>query len=405
MYAPYDLLDVLEKAIFTASASIPDRRPWVPAQREALIAAAKQCLGIRDAWMPRIDAVCVGQTVCGKVTVHKLCATSWPGCYTAAHLYMPGEPSQALPLVLLCCGHGEGGKQATVYQLMAWRLAHMGSAVLVPDNIGQGERTPMGHSDVVAPFQCGLSLQGLIVMETMAWLQWALADGRFDPARFAAIGNSGGGTLSLFLAAFCRDALAVLSSSGYPSTFEFMARKEKKHCHCNILPGVVGTVEMWQLLGCFAPKPMFLFQGKNDHLIPEDLFYVICRKVGDTYQHCGAAAAFRAEVFPGEHSWDDLRREALAAYLAKTLHLNPTQPHDTLTDPPGNCYAAWPADALTTDALACRITGVSARPDDSLVQVYCPELIACPDRTLRRVGHHQLAAQMAAFLAPSCRPR
>ena len=84
-------------------------------------------------------------------------------------------------------------------------------------------------------------MQGLIVSETLGWLQWLAARKDIDATRLAAVGNSGGGTLTVFLAVLAPE-LAALSSSGYPSTFEFIARKEKRHCDCNILPGIVGEL-------------------------------------------------------------------------------------------------------------------------------------------------------------------
>ena len=287
---------------------------------------------------------------------------------------------------------------------MAWRLSGQGCAVLVPDNIGQGERVAMGHHDVVAPFRCGCSLQGLIVMETIGWLRWAQMDGRFDKKRIAAIGNSGGGTLTLFLGALCRDDLAALSSSGYPSSFAFIAAKEKTHCHCNILPGIVGNLQMWQLYGCFGPKPLFLFQGQNDHLFPEDLFHMVCRRTALAYSMYGSAPAFRSAIFSGGHPWDNDRRIALATFLADSLGL------DTASEPahfpekgPGNCYAAWPEEALTTDELTTQITGVSACEKDELYKVYLPGLESYQNTDFGRVCFKQLAAQLQAFLSPVMR--
>ena len=73
------------------------------------------------------------------------------------------------------------------------RLAALGMAALVMDNIGQGDRNPEpekgngpDHWFAVAPFQCGLTLQGMIVMETVAMIRHMQQDSRFDPARFGA---------------------------------------------------------------------------------------------------------------------------------------------------------------------------------------------------------------------------
>lgn len=400
MDTAYDLLEKLEQRLFAAVAELPRRRPWIEAERREISRVAEQCLGVRRAWLPDIRVHSRVEVDYQEVKVQRMRCASWDRCYCAAHLYFPTERSgERIPLVILSCGHGKEGKQTPAYSRMAWHLARTGAAVLVPDNIGQGERIAMGHSDVLAPFQCGLSLQGLIVMETMAWLRWALSDDRFDPDRIAAIGNSGGGTLTLFLGALCGDRLAAVSSSGYPSTFEFIARKEKRHCHCNILPGIVGQVEMWQLYGCCAPTPLFLFQGRNDNLFPEDLFDVTCRKVAEVYYRCGVPNAFRHEVFPGHHSWDVTRRQALCDFLAAALDLPGRSPEsDDFDPPPDNCYDRWPADALSTDALSCAVTGVKAAPVGKLYDIFQPGAEVAESVAFRRVSGRQLAAQYQAFI-------
>lgn len=400
-----DTLDSLTGRLRKAVVATPQWHPWVEQDRDEVVRMARECLGVRDELIPTVRSEVVGEARRGDVTVQLLRATTWDRCYGAAHLFLPaGAHRSPLPLVILCCGHGSGCKRALGYQAMAWRLAHAGAAVLVPDNIGQGEREPMGHRDVVGPFQCGLSVQGLIVTETAGWLGWAQADGRFDRSRIAAIGNSGGGLLTLFLGAIFRDDFAAVSSSGYPCAFDFIARKEKNICHCNILPGVVGSIEMWQLYGCIAPKPLLLFQGAFDHLFPADIFDFVSRKVHDAYRHGGAGAACQSAVFPDGHSWDDARREALAAWLAERLELDTDRAEPPALDEPfGECYDAWPAEALTTDALACQVSGIDAAPLDALFQWYLPHLEDTADAAFRRVTGRQLAAQFQAFLAPRWR--
>lgn len=129
-----------------------------------------------------------------------------------------------------------------------------------------------GHSPHYEVFTEEITMNRRDAMKMLGWIGWARRQQRVDPERLAAIGQSGGGTLTVFLAALCPE-LAALSSSGYPSTFDFIARKEKTYCHCNLLPGVVGQLEMWHLLGSVAPRPLYIFQGSEDHLFPEDLFH------------------------------------------------------------------------------------------------------------------------------------
>lgn len=405
--AVWNRLDELDRRLLAAAAHTPRRRPWIRRERETLLHKAQACLGIRSDWVPRIRLRDAAASRCSGIVVERLHATSWKGCHTVAHLYHPHRPaSRAWPLVILCCGHGNLGKQSAGYQRVAWCIAQAGAAVLVPDNIGQGERVSMGHRDAHGPFHCGTSLQGLIIMETMAWLRWARNDARFDRNRIAAIGNSGGGVLTLFFGALCRDELAALSSSGYPSAFAFVAQKEKHFCNCNLLPGVVGELEMWQLYGCVAPKPLFLFQGRSDNLFPVDLFHRMARNVAEVYRRQAVEPAFQAEVFEGAHSWDDARGAALTAFLQRTLHL----PSRKLADPeqfqtpPGNCLKGWPARALTADAVASQITGKPLLPGADLCDLYCPDLPASLNLQLGRADFRRLAAQQTGFLAPSERP-
>ena len=98
----------------------------------------------------------------------------------------------------------------------------------------------------------------------------------------------------MFLAALAPE-LAVISSSGYPSEFSYLFEKERKHCACNLLPGVAYGPEMWEIYSVFAPKPMLLEHGKWDHLLPYDLGKRNARKIENTYIQMGAQEQFKDE--------------------------------------------------------------------------------------------------------------
>jgi hypothetical protein len=227
-----------------------------------------------------------------------------------------------------------------------------------------------------------------------------------------AIGNSGGGTLTLMLSALCSEQLAGVSSSGYPSTFEFIARKEKRHCHCNIIPHIVGELEMWQVLGCFAPKPMFLFQGKGDPLFPPDLFYHTARKVRSVYEHGDAAEQLTIQVFEGEHSWDAARRRALTMFVCRVIGV--VYDENLVTEPsaqpsPELCFETWPRDAKSTDEVAGLLSGGSlpinggsskgVSKAENLWDVYeAPRLTDGTANPLLRGEARQILAQFEAYL-------
>ena len=403
MAATHELFDRYERRFAEARLRLPDLKPAEAADRERIVRLVKECLGIRDEWIPTIKAESAGTVEFDGGQIERLRATSWAGTTASALLYVPADAgSERLPLVVVCCGHGKGGKLSSTYQRMSRHLARRGAMVLCPDNIGQGEREPMGHRKCVAPFVCGLSVQGLIVMETLAWIAWTRNQARVDPDRIAAIGQSGGGTLTVFLTALCPE-LAALSSSGYPSTFDFIARKEKTHCHCNLLPGIVGRLEMWHLLGCFAPRPMFIFQGKADPLFPEDLFYQAARKVRHVYQQRDAEKAFGARVFPGGHSWEEPRYQVTGDFLAGPLGLGKRQAgedfEEVLLGEEGQCWDEWPTDAIDTDTLAQRLSGRGVEGEPSLADAFPPrEAPSVLTDVISRGSTRQVFAQYEVFL-------
>ncbi|HML49541.1 MAG TPA: acetylxylan esterase, partial [Clostridia bacterium] len=236
-----------DRRMHRALAGMPVRRPWLEEDRSAIKDCAERLLGIKPGWIPKIRAQALRERKRDGYSVWDLAFTSWPGVAGTAHWYVPEGESGPRPLALLFCGHGAGCKHAPGYQAMARRLARQGMVVLVPDNMGQGERAPMGHHDVMAPFDCGLTFQGMLAMEGMALLDWAVQQPGIDPARVGLLGNSGGGALSLLVGALSPLA-TVVAPSGYPNSFEGFLRKDKVHCACNVLPGMLGRLEMWHIL-------------------------------------------------------------------------------------------------------------------------------------------------------------
>lgn len=354
------VLDDLQRDMARKALELPRRQPWQSSDRAEIVAAAKDVIAYDRAPLPSIKVLGSDVSRLEGYSVERIRAESWPGCHAPVFLYLPDTAAaEPLPVVLLLCGHADAGKDAPAYRAMARLLALSGSAVLVIDNIGQGEREAMDHWTVFGPFQAGLTLQGLIAQEAVAWLNWIWDQPRFDRARIAAIGNSGGGMLAMFMAGLERDRLAAVCSSGTLSSFETVCRKEARLCSCTLFPGVVGRVEMWEILASFAPKPLFLFQGREDEFFPNVLFETSCRRVAHTYARAAASEHFRSRVFPGGHPWNDERRLSMLEFLTPILGLRPlaSPPKNQTAPSPGKCYENWPKDALNADQLAAQLSG------------------------------------------------
>ena len=363
-----------------AAARVEKKLSRFPEDREAILTGVKKMLRWDDKLMPQVGEL---EEISRRDYVNYYAAEcifpTWENFWGSATLFMP-KTQEKVPLVFVCCGHGEDGRRTGSYQAMGHRLASLGMAALVMDNIGQGDRAKdptvfktEDHWFSLAPFYCGLTLQGMIVMETVALIRKMAKDSRFS--KLAACGNSGGGTLTMFLAAMAPE-LEALSSSGYPSEVNYVLTKDRRHCACNLLEGTAFGPEMWEIYSLFAPKPLLLEGGKHDNLIPLDLAHRNARKVKNTYMQLGSDN-LKFQLTNTRHSWELEDLNLISGFLCENL-LGVT-PEEAAEMPaiPG-VSVQMPAQMLSTDALAQKITGKQMPAGTRLCDIYAPQFEGKP---------------------------
>lgn len=375
-----EIFDEYERRFAKARAEKEFSHPWEPKTRERIMDDAKRMLRYDEALVPAINNMePVSRTAFDTYDAIQYRYTTWEHFYGAASLYMP-RTDEKVPLVFVCCGHGEEGRLTESYMAMGHRLASLGMAAIVIDNIGQGDRNlskgefkAPDHWNAIAPFYCGLTLQGMIVMETIALIRYMKNDPRFDADRFGACGNSGGGTLTMFLAALAPE-LSVLCSSGYPAEVTYVLQKERRHCACNLLIGQAHSVEMWEMYSVFAPKPMLLEGGKMDNLLPLDLAHRNARKVRNTYVQLGANENFEFDLTDTAHSWGLADLNYISRFLSQRL-LGVTPEDMTESHKAGDLEpyrVEMPADMLSTAALSTALTGITMPEGTELEDIFVP---------------------------------
>lgn len=376
-----EVFDEYERRFAKVRADKEMSRPWEISQREAILAATKRMLRYDEALVPIVHNMEeISRTEYDGYAAIQLRYQTWENMYGASTLYLPHKEGK-LPLAFVCCGHGDQGRLSLSYMGMGHRLASLGMAALVMDNIGQGDRNPEPnkgkHPDhwlAVAPFQCGLTLQGLVVMETVAMIRHMQKDARFDPARFGACGNSGGGTLTMFLAALAPE-LSAIASCGYPSETVYLLQKERRHCACNLLIGQAHEAEMWEMYSLFAPKPLLLSNGVLDNLIPMDLSHRNGRKVRNTYVQLGAEENFTHKLTRTTHPWDVEDVNLVSGFLAQ--HLLGAKPAGEITEiftveDLEPLRVPIPAHSLSTAQLSEKLSGRKAGEGKELADVFVP---------------------------------
>ncbi len=149
--------------------------------------------------------------------IEKLVYESFPGYFVSALLYRPKQIVSPRPGVLSPCGHSTTGKSYGEYQLLHVNLAKRGYVVLTYDPVGQGERSQYWDADRGRSrfnLSCGehavlgnpLYLLGTNLARYRIWdgirgLDYLTSRPDVDPARIGCVGNSGGGTLTAYIAA------------------------------------------------------------------------------------------------------------------------------------------------------------------------------------------------------------
>src|SRR5580658_5947037 len=198
---------------------------------------------------------------------------SIPGVLVSANLYVPATGKAPFPAILCPVGHSDNGKAYASYQHYFQNLARQGYIVLACDPWGQGERLqyidpktgasrfgPTGeHSQAGRP----MILLGCGIASYMAWdgvraLDYLLTRTDVDPNRIGCSGHSGGGTMTMFLAALEPRIHAAVSIEG---NFEDLAGPSFDppgsidDAEQNIVGSLPVTLDRGDLLATFAPKP------------------------------------------------------------------------------------------------------------------------------------------------------
>ena len=343
------VFDSYEKRFASARAKKILRDPSDKETREEILREARKMLCYDNIPAPKIKITAQYDETRGNITVRNMQFSSWDHCYGEATLFIPtGEGPH--PAILLCPGHGKDGRLYPNYQKMARLLAEAGATVLITDNLGQGSREKFGHYDATIPFHLGITFQGMIVKEANAWIEWLRKLPFIDSERIGACGNSGGGTITMFLTATCPH-LAAVASTGYPSELAFLHMKEKKHCPCNLLKGCAHLADMWEIYGAFAPKPLFLEQGKCDYYFPQDIFRKIVRKVRGVYESLSAGENLSSAIPDTKHGWEDEDRLLILEFFAKQFSISASEAPDLELLSSGLRFS-YPDDAATTSEVA-----------------------------------------------------
>jgi dienelactone hydrolase len=170
--------------------------------------------------------------------------------------------------------------------------------------IPQDKKGKFGNSCVQVSarlMQLGKTILGERALDTMTCVDYLISRGDVDPNRIVATGNSGGGTATVFGAAV-DERFAAAVPSCYFCTFRdcIMAMS---HCICNFTPGLMTKMEMYDICGLHAPKPMLIVAGKDDPIFPIVGVMEAYERLAEIYKAFGAESNLELYIGDGGHRY------------------------------------------------------------------------------------------------------
>ena len=197
------------------------------------------------------------------------------------------------------------------------RLARMGYVTVCPDARGWGYRrdwkgqgddensflrgTCLNQARMAEPL--GLTVAGLNAWDNMRLIDYLETRGDIAMDDLGCFGFSGGGYMTLYLAALdprVRKAFV----SGYLYGVDDSLLHLNGNCSCNYVPGLWRLLDMGDIASLVAPRPLLVQSCEGDHLngarglanVDEQLDIV-----RDAYELVGHASDLSHEVCPGGH--------------------------------------------------------------------------------------------------------
>ena len=161
--------------------------------------------------------------------------------------------------------------------------------------------------------ELGTTLIAQRVFDVDRAIDYLATRGDADMARVGVMGNSGGGTTSMFAAALL-PRLRFSMPSCYFCTFE-ASIMAMFHCWCNYVPGLLKYGEMAEVLGLFAPRPVVIVAGKKDDIFPIEATRSEFKRLKRIYAAAGAADRCRlvegdeGHRFYADPAWKLMLRE------------------------------------------------------------------------------------------------
>lgn len=240
---------------------------------------------------------------------------------------------ERLPAILCWHGHGPFGKDPVMgidaspeqraeiarhsYDY-GRRMAQRGFVTFAIDWIGAGERNDTGkpnwHNQNGSRDWCniyylhatmlGMTSLSINLTHGMAATDFVCTLPFVDPQRLGTMGLSGGGTMALW-SALCEPRFRAVEIICYSDLWAYFGLRDANYCGMQVAPGLFKLVDVPDLQGLLAPRPLLVDIAVHDSCFRVDTALACFAQVQRIYEAANARDRLTLDLFPGEHGWGD----------------------------------------------------------------------------------------------------
>jgi len=247
---------------------------------------------------------------------------------------IPGDlkPGARCAAILCCHGHGSHGKMPVMGDESSpakreevsrcnynygHQMAKAGFVTYAIDWIGFGERSddnkPNRHGRApragdwcdtyyLHATMLGMTSISINVIHGMAATDFACTFPFVDKTKLGVMGLSGGGTMSTWMA-LCDKRVKAAEIICYSDLWAYFGIRDINYCGMQVAPGLFKLVDLPDLQGLIAPKPLLVDIGIYDICFLVDGAMMCFRQVEKIYKAAGVSRNLELDLFPGAHTW------------------------------------------------------------------------------------------------------
>lgn len=246
---------------------------------------------------------------------------------------IPGDlkPGEKRAAILCWHGHGLFGKSVVMGDESSpeksenikqhnynygHQMAKAGFVTYAIDWIGCGERndnqkpnhrSQNGNRDWCNLYYLHATMLGLTsisinVTHGMAATDFTCTFPFVDKTKLGVMGVSGGGTMTTWTA-LCDQRMKAAEIICYSDLWSYFGFRDINYCGMQVAPGLYKLVDLPDLQGLIAPKPLLIDIGIYDTCFVIDGALMCFRQLEKIYRAAGARQNLELDLFSGEHAW------------------------------------------------------------------------------------------------------